>query len=122
MIRRPPRSTRTDTLLPYTTLFRSLGPYSPGSAYVLLHHYMGEVDGSIGAWGYARGGMGAISRALASAAMEKGCEIRTDEDVEEIILKNARAVGGGMATGAEVHGERLIPHLAFGTHTTNLTR
>ena len=43
----------------------ALGPMSPGAAYVLLHHYMGEVDGSVGAWGYARGGMGAVTRALA---------------------------------------------------------
>jgi phytoene dehydrogenase-like protein len=53
-----------------------LGPRSPGSAYVLLHHYMGEVDGTIGAWGYARGGMGAISRALAGAFQAAGGEIR----------------------------------------------
>ena len=43
----------------------ALGPYSPGSAYVLLHHYMGEVDGTVGAWGYARGGMGSITKAMA---------------------------------------------------------
>jgi phytoene dehydrogenase-like protein len=44
----------------------ALGPMSPGTAYVLLHHYMGEVDGSVGAWGYARGGMGAVTKALAA--------------------------------------------------------
>ncbi|MDZ7749884.1 MAG: FAD-dependent oxidoreductase [Halofilum sp. (in: g-proteobacteria)] len=54
-----------------------LGPYSPGTAYVLLHHFMGDVDGNIGAWGYARGGMGAISHALAGAVQEAGGEIRT---------------------------------------------
>ena len=42
----------------------ALGPYSPGSAYVLLHHYMGEVDGTVGAWGYSRGGMGSITKAM----------------------------------------------------------
>ncbi len=98
----------------------ALGPYSPGSAYVLLHHYMGEVDGSIGAWGYARGGMGAISKALASAAMEKGCEIRTDAEVAEIIMKNGRAVGVALANGDEVHGERIISNLDFRRLTTKL--
>ena len=53
-----------------------LGPYSPGTAYVLLHHYMGEVDGSIGSWGYARGGMGAISNALAGAFQAHDGEIK----------------------------------------------
>ena len=56
----------------------ALGPYSPGTAYVLLHHYMGEVDGQIGAWGFARGGMGSVSKAIAAAATEAGVEIRTD--------------------------------------------
>jgi phytoene dehydrogenase-like protein len=55
----------------------ALGPYSPGTAYVLLHHYMGEVDGQIGAWGFARGGMGSVSKAIAAAATEAGVEIRT---------------------------------------------
>ena len=56
----------------------ALGVYSPGSAYILLHHVMGDVDGSIGAWGLARGGMGAISNAIASALKEHGGEIRTN--------------------------------------------
>ena len=55
----------------------ALGVYSPGSAYILLHHVMGDVDGSIGAWGLARGGMGAISHAIAGAVQEHGGEIRT---------------------------------------------
>ena len=71
----------------------ALGPYSPGSAYVLLHHYMGEVDGSIGAWGFARGGMGAISNALASAGKARGCEIRTDAEITDVIVEKGRAVG-----------------------------
>ena len=56
----------------------ALGVASPGSAYILLHHVMGDVDGSIGAWGLARGGMGAISKSLASAMQEHGGEIRVD--------------------------------------------
>jgi phytoene dehydrogenase-like protein len=55
----------------------ALGVYSPGSAYILLHHVMGDVDGNVGAWGLARGGMGAISQALAGALAEHGGEIRT---------------------------------------------
>ena len=56
----------------------ALGVYSPGSAYVLLHHYMGDVDGSIGSWGFARGGMGAIADALAAAFQSHGGEIKVD--------------------------------------------
>ena len=56
----------------------AMGVYSPGTAYVLLHHYMGDVDGSIGAWGFARGGMGAVSKAIASAFKAHGGEIITD--------------------------------------------
>ncbi|MCB1455534.1 MAG: amine oxidase, partial [Nitratireductor sp.] len=59
-----------------------LGPYSPGTAYVLLHHYMGEVDGSIGAWGFARGGMGAITRAMAASFTASGGEIRTGSGID----------------------------------------
>ena len=63
----------------------ALGPMSPGTAYVLLHHYMGEVDGSIGAWGYARGGMGAISKALSSSfrAMGGTCLLYTSDAADE---------------------------------------
>ena len=60
----------------------ALGVYSPGSAYILLHHVMGDVDGSIGAWGLARGGMGAISNAIAGAVAEHGGEIRTNAGVQ----------------------------------------
>ena len=67
-----------------TIIGTALGPYSPGTAYVLLHHYMGEVDGQIGAWGFARGGMGSVSKAIASAATGSGrgnphrCRCRQD--------------------------------------------
>src|SRR5262249_51853451 len=65
----------------------ALGPYSPGTAYVLLHHYMGEVDGTVGAWGLARGGMGAITRAMADALKSLGGEIRTEAGVTLIRVK-----------------------------------
>ena len=55
-----------------------LGVRSPGTAYVLLHHYMGEIDGAFRSWGLSRGGTGAISNAIAGAAREAGVEIRTE--------------------------------------------
>ncbi|MCL5778275.1 NAD(P)/FAD-dependent oxidoreductase [Limibaculum sp. FT325] len=78
-----------------------LGVYSPGTAYVLLHHYMGEVDGAIGAWGFARGGMGAVSGALASAFRAAGGEIVTGAGVERILVENGRAVGVALDNGDE---------------------
>ncbi|MEM9397764.1 MAG: NAD(P)/FAD-dependent oxidoreductase, partial [Pseudomonadota bacterium] len=66
----------------------ALGVYSPGSAYILLHHVMGDVDGSVGAWGLARGGMGAISNALASSLKEYGGEIRTEAGVQQILVRD----------------------------------
>ena len=68
-----------------------LGVRSPGTAYVLLHHYMGEIDGSFRAWGLPRGGTGTISAAIASAAREAGAEIRTGAAVAEIVVQNGRA-------------------------------
>src|SRR5687767_6832675 len=65
-----------------------LGVRSPGTAYVLLHHYMGEIDGAFRSWGFSRGGTGAISNAIASAAREAGVEIRTDTTVARIRTSN----------------------------------
>ncbi len=70
-----------------------LGVRSPGTAYVLLHHYMGEIDGAFRSWGLARGGTGAISNAIAGAARAAGVEIRTDADVERILVRGNRAEG-----------------------------
>jgi len=77
-------------------------PYSPGSAYVLLHHVFGEVNGRKGAWGHAIGGMGAITQAMARAAERLGVEIRTGCPVREVLLEKGRATG--VVTGK---GERL---------------
>ena len=85
----------------------ALGVYSPGSAYILLHHVMGDVDGSIGAWGLARGGMGAISKALASACEEHGGEIRTNAGVQKVIVKNGKASGVILENGDEL-GARIV--------------
>ena len=70
----------------------ALGPMSPGTAYVLLHHYMGEVDGSIGSWGYARGGMGAITQALSSSFKSLGGTIITDSEVTNVLVKNNSSI------------------------------
>ena len=84
----------------------ALGPMSPGTAYVLLHHYMGEVDGSVGAWGYARGGMGAITRALANSFRASGGTIRTGAEVRHILVKR------GKTTGVVLEGRRGNPRQA----------
>ncbi|MGO1118317.1 phytoene desaturase family protein [Rhodovibrionaceae bacterium A322] len=89
----------------------ALGPYSPGSAYVLLHHVMGELDGVVGAWGFAVGGMGAISNALASSAQSFGATIRTDAEVSEVILKNGKAVGVALSNGEEIYGKAVVSNL-----------
>jgi phytoene dehydrogenase-like protein len=89
----------------------ALGPYSPGTAYVLLHHYMGEVDGQIGAWGFARGGMGSVSRAIASAATEAGVEIRTDAEVAKIIVKGGKIAGVALSTGEEIRAKAVASNL-----------
>lgn len=89
----------------------ALGPYSPGSAYVLLHHVMGDVDGNIGAWGYARGGMGAISEALAGAVQEAGGWIRTDAEVSEFITREGRVEGVVLADGEEIRARAVVSNL-----------
>ena len=89
----------------------ALGVYSPGSAYILLHHVMGDVDGSIGAWGLARGGMGAISNAIASALKEHGGEIRTNAGVEQILVKNRKAVGVALESGEEIFASVIVSNL-----------
>ncbi|QYZ71436.1 phytoene desaturase family protein [Neotabrizicola shimadae] len=89
----------------------ALGPMSPGSAYVLLHHYMGDVDGNVGAWGFARGGMGSITKALAASLKAKGGEIRTGSGVEQILVKDGRAVGVALANGDEIRGKRIVSNM-----------
>src|SRR6266403_3880575 len=76
-----------------------LGVRSPGTAYVLLHHYMGEIDGAFRAWGFARGGTGEISNAIADAAREAGVEIRTKSGISQIIVKKGKAKGVVLSNG-----------------------
>ncbi len=89
----------------------ALGVYSPGSAYILLHHVMGDVDGSVGAWGLARGGMGAISNALCSAMQAAGGEVRTGAGVEQIIVKDGKACGVALESGEELYANIIVSNL-----------
>ena len=94
-----------------------LGVRSPGTAYVLLHHYMGEIDGAFRSWGLSRGGTGAVSDAIAAAARELGAEIRTDSPVARILTRNGRATGVGLGNGDEIAAKTVIssvdPNLTF---------
>ena len=85
-----------------------MGPRSPGTAYVLLHHYMGELDGAFRSWGFARGGTGAISNAIADAARHFGAEIRTQVSVDQVAIKNGRATGVILATGEEINAKVVV--------------
>jgi phytoene dehydrogenase-like protein len=83
-------------------------PSMPGTAYVLFHHVMGECDGVRGVWGYVKGGMGALSEAIASAAREKGAEIRTGAAVARILTSNGMATGVALADGTEFRAKKVI--------------
>src|SRR5262245_20645035 len=86
-------------------------PYSPGSAYVLLHHVFGEVNGKKGAWGHAIGGMGAITQAMAKSAAARGVDIRVNAGVREIIVENGRAVGAVTESGETFRGSAVVSNL-----------
>jgi phytoene dehydrogenase-like protein len=83
-------------------------PYAPGSAYVLLHHVFGEVNGKAGAWGHAVGGMGAISEAIAAEARARGVDIRTGARVERVQVRNGRVTGVVLADGTELAARRVV--------------
>ncbi len=100
-------------------------PYTPGSAYVLLHHVFGEVNGQRGQWGHAMGGMGAITQAMRREAERRGVEIRTDAPVAEVLVENGSAVGvrleGGevirsTSVAANVNPKLLFSRLVDGAH------
>jgi phytoene dehydrogenase-like protein len=88
-----------------------LGVYSPGTAYVLLHHAMGDVDGNVGSWGFARGGMGAIADALASSFQSFGGEIRTDAKVEQISVAGNRTTGVVLDSGEKIRAKIVVSNL-----------
>lgn len=94
-----------------------LGPRSPGTAYVLLHHYMGELDGAFTAWGWQRGGTGMVSEAIAGAARHFGAEIRCEAPVAQVIVKNGQALGVALESGEEIHAPIVVsgadPYVTF---------
>ena len=85
-----------------------LGPRSPGTAYVLLHHYMGELDGVFRAWGFAKGGNGSVSAAIAAAARAAGAEIRTSAPVAQVLVKRGRAIGVVLENGDEIRAKLVV--------------
>jgi phytoene dehydrogenase-like protein len=86
-------------------------PYAAGSAYVLLHHVFGEVNGKKGAWGHAIGGMGAISQAMAKAAAERGVDIRVSSPVREVLVESGRAVGVVTESGEAIRARSVVSNL-----------
>jgi phytoene dehydrogenase-like protein len=94
-----------------------LGVRSPGTAYVLLHHYMGEIDGAMRAWGFARGGTGEISMSIARAALGFGAEIRTNASVAKILTRGGEATGVVLEDGSELAAKTVVsgldPKLTF---------
>lgn len=93
------------------------GPYSPGTAYVLFHHVMGETDGQAGVWGYIKGGMGTITQALAKSFESRGGSILTNAEVDQIVVKGGRATGVALKDGREFKAKRVVsgadPHRTF---------
>ena len=93
-------------------------PYHPSTAYVLLHHVFGQINGKTGAWGHARGGMGAITQAMASSARARGVEIRTEAEVTGALLDSGRIEGVRLASGEEFRAKAVVanchPQILFG--------
>ncbi len=83
-------------------------PRAPGTAFVFLHYYLGEVDGSPGSWGFVRGGMGGVTRALASAARSYGADIRVDAPVERILVEDGTARGVVLSGGEEIRARSVV--------------
>lgn len=86
-------------------------PYTPGSAYVLLHHVFGEVNGKKGVWGHAVGGMGAITQAMAVACAEQGVDVRLETPVAEVLTEKGRAVGAVTGAGDIVRARAVVSNL-----------
>jgi phytoene dehydrogenase-like protein len=84
-----------------------LSPRSPGSAYVLLHHYMGEIDGVSRSWGFAKGGMGTVANSIASAARSLGAEVRTGAGVARVLTRDGRATGVVLESGEEIEADQV---------------
>jgi phytoene dehydrogenase-like protein len=91
----------------------SLGVMSPGTAYVLLHHAMGDVDGTPGAWGFARGGMGAIAEAMRACYEDHGGETLLGSGVERILVKNGKVTGVALENGNEYRSDTVVSNMTF---------
>jgi len=103
------RNERLKTMLATDGLIGTYGgPSTPGTAYVLLHHYLGTILGSRGGWGYVRGGMGNITQALAHVVNALGGEIRTSAEVERILIQDGQAVGVRLTDGTEIEAEAIL--------------
>ncbi|MCU1326001.1 MAG: dependent oxidoreductase, partial [Bryobacterales bacterium] len=87
------------------------GPRSQGTAYILMHHCMGGVNGKRGLWGFVRGGMGAVSEAIASAARAAGAEIRTSAPVRQLLVRGGKAYGVALENGDEFHAPTVASNL-----------
>jgi len=88
-----------------------LGVRSPGTAYVLLHHYMGEIDGAYRSWGFSRGGTGQVSAAIASSARSFGAEIRTECPISHVRIRRGAADGVVLQNGEEIDGRLIVSSL-----------
>jgi phytoene dehydrogenase-like protein len=92
-------------------------PFSPGTAYVLLHHYFGEVNGEKGAWGHAKGGMGSITQAMAKSAEAFGANIEVNAPVKTVIIENGISLGVELEDGRKIYGRAIAantnPKLLF---------
>ena len=86
-------------------------PYAPGSAYVLLHHVFGEVNGKRGQWGHARGGMGAITQAMVKECAARGVTLRTRAPVARVLVKAGRAAGVELEDGTLIEGARVVANV-----------
>src|SRR5260221_201077 len=96
------------TLAPTSTIGTYGSPRTPGTAFVLLHYYLGEANGSPGSWGFVKGGMGGLAEALASAARSRGAVIRVGQAVDRILIENGRARGVRLEGGAVIEGGVVV--------------
>src|SRR5690606_11559755 len=86
-------------------------PYTPGSAYVLLHHVFGQTNGKPGGWGHAIGGMGAITQAIAAECAARGVQVHSGQAVERVLVERGRAVGVALADGRELRATTVVSNL-----------
>ena len=91
----------------------AMGVMSPGTAYVLLHHAMGDVDGTMGAWGFARGGTGAIARAMKDCFEDHGGTLLNNAGVEQILVRNGKVTGVALENGDEYQADVVVSNMTL---------